>query len=142
MRARVGVAVAAVLAAIPVLLVGFWTHRVDAAFHDEIHGLAGWLSARGLDFVDYSTIDFAANIAWFVPFAVLFTVLLGRRRWPVVLVGAAAVSTAIELGQAYLLPERVGSPTDIVANVTGAALGVVLGVVLDRRLRRRSAVTA
>jgi len=69
-------------------------------------------------------LEFIANILLFVPAGVLLAVLLGpgRRRLAVAL--AVAVSVAIELVQGILLPARVASLGDIIANAAGALLGV------------------
>lgn len=65
-------------------------------------------------------IEFAANVALFVPLGFLLTALWSRP-WVGVLV-ALAVSAGAELVQ-LVLPARLASIRDVVANVIGAALG-------------------
>jgi glycopeptide antibiotics resistance protein len=145
MKSRLVSAAVLVVMLVPLLLVGFWGTRVDAAFHDDIVVFADWLAARGFDFVNYSFVDFVANMAWFAPFAALAVLVLGRRSWPVVLLAGVTLSVGIELGQAYLLPERVGTPLDVFANTIGTIFGVAVGVMaasllgLRRRVRVQTA---
>ena len=81
----------------------------------------------------YGVLGFASNVALFVPLGVLVAVQLSqRRRWLAVAIGAA-VSLAIELMQAALLPERFATGSDVVANTVGAAAGVLLFSLVDRR---------
>lgn len=84
----------------------------------------------------YGALEFGANILLFVPLGVLLGLQLpGRAAWVAVIAGAAA-SVAIELLQAALLPERVATPSDVVANTIGAATGVIIvGLVRRRRSR-------
>lgn len=143
MRSRILGAVILTLLGMPLLLVGFWGTRVDEPFREEVRALVAWIGGRGLEFVTYGVVDFAANILWFSPFAALAVVVFGRRWWPLVLAGGAAVSVAIELGQAYLLPARVGTPTDVLANVLGTGIGIAVGVLIRALVDRpRRAVTA
>jgi glycopeptide antibiotics resistance protein len=51
------------------------------------------------------------------------------RRWMIpAVVGAAALSTGIELTQAVEATGRFASATDVVTNTTGALLGLMLGL--------------
>ncbi|MFJ4037412.1 VanZ family protein [Microbacterium sp. NPDC090007] len=80
-------------------------------------------------------VDFALNVALFVPFGVMSSFLLGRRSAAVVAV-ALAVPIAVETVQALFLPARTASVADVVANVVGALTGAVLTGVIRRRLTR------
>lgn len=85
----------------------------------------------------YGWVEFAANVALFVPLGALLT-LLTRRPWH----GAAlalALSVAAELTQ-LAVPGRVASPRDVLANVLGATLGAGAAwlFVTPRRARRRA----
>jgi glycopeptide antibiotics resistance protein len=93
------------------------------------------------DWITFDRVEFAANIAMFIPLGVFFVLLLGRRRWFVAILLCAAISCAIEVSQGALLPTRVSDLGDIVANSTGGAAGSLLGVLamsmsLARRGRR------
>ncbi|WP_165314437.1 VanZ family protein [Agromyces protaetiae] len=79
--------------------------------------------------------EFLANIALFVPFGALIVLAWPKLGvWPPI-VAALVVSTVIELVQLGL-PSRVATISDVVANTTGAAIGVLLVMALrQRRLR-------
>ena len=66
---------------------------------------------------------------------VALAVLAGfRRRVVLAVFGAQAVLS--EVVQAVLLPHRSGDPWDVVADLTGVALGVLVGTALLRRWPR------
>lgn len=103
-----------------------------------VAAVTAWLrDDAGLSSVRQGWVEFAANIALFAPLGALVT-LAFRRRWAGVVV-ALVLSAGVELAQT-LLPGRVASPRDVVANVLGAALGaaVVLLLRAARRTRRRA----
>lgn len=82
------------------------------------------------------------NAAVFVPPGALLVLVAARwRRWawvavPIGLAGLAAYSVGIEMTQLGLARlDRACDVTDIVDNVTGAALGVLVGIVLAGVLR-------
>ncbi|WP_091230786.1 VanZ family protein [Microbacterium sp. 3J1] len=93
--------------------------------------LAGW----GVPFeVGYPVLEFAANIALFVPFGALVAAAWpALPAWKVVAAGAAT-SVVIELVQ-IALPTRYPTVSDVVANTLGAAVGFAL----VRWLRRGAA---
>ena len=76
------------------------------------------------------------NAVVFVPAGALLVLVAGRWRWawvavPVGLALLAAYSTAIELTQlAAARIDRACDVTDIIDNVTGAAVGVLIGLAL------------
>lgn len=85
-------------------------------------------------------LEIGANVLLFLPAGWLAAVLVGRgRRW-LVLLGGAAVSLTVELAQAVLLPGRVPSFRDVLANSVGVGLGVALASLLDRRRARAQPV--
>jgi glycopeptide antibiotics resistance protein len=98
------------------------------------HGLPTWIT--------FAAIEFAANILMFIPIGFFGALCLPRFRWLIIPVAIAA-STAIELIQSTRLPERVGTPRDVVANTLGAAIGMVtayLLVALVQRMARTRAI--
>src|SRR5207253_10075053 len=118
-------------------LVGMWPHPVD----DHID-VAGFLPVRwttgalGLTPVQgYEVVQFAANVALFVPFGALLLIWRNVTVAYATAAGAAA-SVVIELLQHLVRPERIASVQDVWANTLGAAVGA--GVVWVVR-RRRSA---
>jgi uncharacterized membrane protein len=90
------------------------------------------LQQAGLGAVRQGWVEFAANVALFAPLGALLVCAV-RRTWPALAV-ALAVSAGAELAQT-LLPGRLASPRDVVANVLGAAIGAG-AVLLVRRIRR------
>ncbi len=66
---------------------------------------------------------------------VSLAVVAGARRW---VVGAVFAAQAVlsEVVQATLLSQRSGDVLDVVADLTGVALGLLVGTVLLRRWRR------
>lgn len=93
--------------------------------------------------VDYSRFEFLANIALFVPIGVFLLLLFGAGGWWLALIASFAMTVGIESLQ-HEIPGRVPDQRDLIANGTGAAIGVAVALVLTlpatlRRRRRRSA---
>jgi cytochrome c biogenesis factor len=112
-------------------LVAFWPVRIDRdadALYAAITAAVPWLTE--------ARVEFAANIALFVPFGLLLVATL-RRRGTLALVLAIVVSTVMEAGQGLFLVERTPSVFDILANTTGAAVGIIIGLDLLRPPRSR-----
>ena len=82
----------------------------------------GWTS------LDFTRLEVLANIAVFVPVGVLAFLLVPRRAWPLSLFVGPAVSVAIETAQYVALPHRAATVGDVLANSTGATLGVILAI--------------
>ena len=92
-----------------------------------VRSVAQFISGFGLPFwLVFRVLEFGANIVMFVPFGVLVPLAFGRldRRvaWLTIAAGAG-LSMAIELSQ-LVIPGRVSSVLDVVANTLGAAVGV------------------
>lgn len=105
-----------------------WPTPVDASLHPLLSSIT-----RQVPWLTYARIEFAANVLLFVPFGFLFTLLLRRAHY-VVLPAAVVVTVAVESWQS-LIDERTSSVLDIVANVTGACLGILVAALV--RLARR-----
>ncbi|MBC7725580.1 MAG: VanZ family protein [Burkholderiaceae bacterium] len=119
-----------------VLTATMWPTPIDrgrsasiGSFLDRLHGwgLPGWF--------DYSTLEASANVAMFVPLALLLTLLLPTRAWWVVLLACPFLSVTIELTQLAVLPARFATISDVIANSTGAVIGVAAALVLRGALR-------
>ena len=116
-----------------VLVVGYLPSRVDGGLEPGVRRLLAWLQGLGApEWVNYDFIDFLANIGFFVPIGLVGALLLGRMRWLAIPLGAA-LSGALELGQALFLPERYASWSDVLANTVGAALGTLIAAAARRR---------
>jgi len=93
------------------------------------------------DWVTYSRVEFAANIAMFVPMGLFFLLLMGRRYWWLAVLLCLVATVSIETAQQGI-PGRISDPRDIVSNTFGGAVGVIVGLVLTWRpgaARRRAA---
>lgn len=115
--------------------VTLWPQLADDDGFDLVHTILTWLSSLGIG-LTYSVTEFLANIALFVPFGILVSLLLPRRpAWMVIALGLAT-STVIELAQLLFLPHRVSDVRDLVANTLGTALGVGILLLVARRRSR------
>ncbi|QEO15006.1 hypothetical protein FLP10_11715 [Agromyces intestinalis] len=94
-----------------------------------------------------SPVEWALNVAMFVPIGLLFAMLVGARRWLLALLSAAALSVAIEIAQ-IPIDDRISDPRDLAANSAGAAIGVAIAATgwlvgaIVRGLARPSAMVA
>lgn len=116
-------------------LFGWERGAVPRLILDPIEGAWGWDSIAWRPVID--------NVALFVPVGALATAVWWRRSPVLVWLGCVGLSVGIEAFQ-YLVPTgRVANAADVVANATGALLGVVLallvGVRRGPRAPRRSA---
>jgi glycopeptide antibiotics resistance protein len=97
--------------------------------------------------IDYSRFEFLANIALFVPVGMFLLLLFGAGGWWLALIASFAMTAGIESLQ-HEIPGRVPDDRDLVANGTGAAIGIVIALVLTlpatlrRRRRRRERAAA
>lgn len=121
-----------------VLLVGLLPSRVDGGVEPAVRRVLAWLQGLGApEWVNYDFADFVANVGFFVPIGLIAALLLGRM-WGLAIPLGAALSGALELGQALFLPERYASWTDVLANTLGAVVGALIGAAV-RAVRRRRA---
>jgi glycopeptide antibiotics resistance protein len=103
--------------------------------------LAAFASTPALAWIDFDVVEFTANVVMFVPMGVLFTLLLGLRRWWLALLIGVASTCFIE-GVQLFLPNRYSDVRDLVANTLGTLIGiaiVALVVVVGARRRRVAA---
>jgi glycopeptide antibiotics resistance protein len=105
------------------------------------HWSALWqISGAQPRFLTFDTVEWASNLVMFLPIGFLFAAAVRPplRHWVVPI--AAAGSVFIETVQ-LVVPERVSSASDVLANTAGALLGVMLLVHLTERYpcRRASA---
>ncbi|WP_431779997.1 VanZ family protein [Microbacterium aurantiacum] len=107
--------------AAPLAAIAFWPTPVDRGAAPLLRTVTRWIPV-----LTYDRIEFAANIALFVPFGVLVGLLV-RQTW-LVLPLAFLTTLGIESAQAILLDRRTPSVMDIIANVAGACVGVLIVV--------------
>lgn len=103
-----------------------------------VERVARVVAALGVPYgIAFRVLEFGANIVLFVPLGVLLPLVCGSCRprvlWATVLLGAL-FSTAIELVQ-LVIPGRVTSGFDVLANTLGTSFGVLL-LLLWRSTRR------
>lgn len=84
--------------------------------------------------VTYLGVEFTANIVMFVPMGLLFTLLLGVRRWWLALLIGVFATCLIEGIQSFM-PTRYSEVRDLVSNTLGTAVGIGI-VALTVRIRR------
>lgn len=92
----------------------------------------------GLEWVTFLHLEFAANVALFVPFGVLGVLLLGRSRWWLAMILGIVATVAIESAQQGIVG-RVSDPRDLIANGLGTVIGVFFALIVtigDARRRR------
>lgn len=131
--------VVGLLLALPVVgVLTLWpTHWLLRAKPRVLQGLR-WLHAREMfEWVYWTRLEVLANVAMFVPLAMLLVFVLGARRWWIALGLCLAATVGIEAVQHLFLPGRVASVKDIVANGVGALLGVALAAVVEAAVRAR-----
>jgi len=93
--------------------------------------LLRWFAAHpSTAWITFDRVEFAANVAMFVPLGVLAVLWFGVRAWWSAILIGALVSGAIESAQAALLSTRVADIRDIVANTAGATIGMLLMLLL------------
>ncbi|WP_251453566.1 VanZ family protein [Microbacterium sp. Marseille-Q6648] len=100
-------------------LIAIWPVPVDSGAGPLIRAIT-----RVLPVVTHARLEFGANILLFVPLGALLAVILARRYLVVPI--AFVTTVGIESVQALALDRRVPSVMDIIANVTGACLGLLL----------------
>lgn len=88
----------------------------------QSYGATRWL--------DYDSVEFAANILLFVPMGVFVVLLFGRRLWWAGIFAGVLASCWIELAQAIWFTDRVSDPRDLASNSIGTVVGVVLALLV------------
>ncbi|MEV8370921.1 VanZ family protein [Microbacterium sp. NPDC064584] len=102
-------------------------NRVDGdgmGVYRILYGLYGWGLPR---WITYQTVEVSANVIVMVPFGMLMALLLPRRLWWVAVIVCSAVSLSAEVVQA-LLPGRMPSASDWIANTAGGLAGAGIAV--------------
>lgn len=122
---------AAAVYAVFMALTAFWPTPVDQDAHASIQHILWVLHKYGMPHaINYSVVEFTANIALFVPVGLLVVAYFGIERWWLGFAAGFAASATIEFGQLIFLAERFPSIADVVANTTGAILGTVLALLV------------
>jgi len=101
-------------------LIAFWPTPVDRAAGSFLL----WLG-RVVPALNYTRVEFGANVLLFVPFGLLVAQVLRVHRYLAVALGFL-VSVGIEIVQWLALPARTPSIYDVMANTIGAAIGALI----------------
>ena len=96
-----------------------------------VNDIVARLSASA--WVDPHAIEFTANIALFVPFGLLLSLVLRRGQGWVAVLAGFGFSLLAELTQGLFLPGRSGTLSDVIANTAGTVIGAGIAVLLTRR---------
>ncbi|MEV8273267.1 VanZ family protein [Microbacterium sp. NPDC077184] len=120
--------------AVALSAIAFWPVPVDSGAGPLLRAIT-----RVFPVLTYDRIEFAANIALFIPFGVLVTQLV-RQAWLVLPLGFLT-TLMIETAQALLLDRRTPSILDLVANMAGVCVGLLV-VVFVRWLQEEHQVAA
>ncbi|WP_165069661.1 VanZ family protein [Marisediminicola senii] len=88
--------------------------------------------------VTYQRVEFTANVLMFIPIGMFFLLLFGRRGWFASVLAGVALTCTIEFAQLFL-PGRVSDISDIIANSTGTAIGVIIALIVTARRAREIA---
>lgn len=107
--------------AVALAAIAFWPVPVDSGAGPLLRAIT-----RVFPVLTYDRIEFAANIALFIPFGVLVTLLV-RQAWLVLPLGFLT-TLMIETAQALLLDRRTPSVLDLVANMAGVCVGLLVVV--------------
>ena len=128
------VLVAGVVGMVAVLME--YDHSVASGVVDAVEA---WLQGVGAPawVIASDRVEFALNVAMFVPVVFLASLVLPRQRWANWVVYGFVASCLVELVQGLYLPPRSAQFSDVVANTLGALIGAVLAGVLWWLLRRR-----
>lgn len=101
-----------------------------------VNAIGDWLQADlGVRGFGTGWIEFVANILMFAPLGFLLTLLFRRPLYGVLL--ALALSVGAEVAQ-IVIPSRVPTFRDILANALGAAIGAALAWLMVLRRERRA----
>lgn len=111
-------------------LIAFWPEPVDRGAAGFVHAIA-----RAVPGLTYDRIEFAANVVFFVPLGLLLSIILDRRLHLVLPIGVVA-TVSIEAVQSVMLAGRTASILDVLANTTGACVGMLIAAAVTPRLLR------
>ena len=126
--------VLAFLSAVYLAAVAWITLRArpyGAEVSDVLERLLAWFARHAATaWITFERVEFASNVAMFVPLGVFAVLWFGVRGWWTAPVLGLALSGAIELTQALFLDTRVPDARDLVANTLGAVVGMLLMLLL------------
>ena len=137
---RLQVVSAILLAAfvVVVAIITLWPGPPDPGGQQALKAFLSRAHQRGLlTLITFGGIEFGANVLMFIPIGTFGALALAKMRWLIV-PAAIAASAIIEVIQATLMPERFGTPQDVVANGLGALIGYLLACLVVQAVRART----
>ena len=124
----------AVLSAAYLWAVGWMTLRTAPYGSDlgrALNRLLAWFAEReSTAWITFDRVEFAANVAMFVPFGIFVVLWFDVRGWWLAPILGMLLSAGIEVVQWRFLDTRVADVRDLLANTTGAVLGMLLMLLL------------
>ncbi|MFJ5698458.1 VanZ family protein [Arthrobacter sp. NPDC093139] len=118
-------------------LVAFWPTPVDRPVAGKLQTVLFALHAAGLpQLINYNFIEFASNILMFTPIGVLAALAFPAFHRERIILAAFLASCGMEAGQLLFLHDRFPSAMDLVANTSGAMLGLWTLDKLEHRFRQ------
>ncbi|KNY06177.1 VanZ family protein [Microbacterium sp. GCS4] len=102
--------------------------RVEERMPDLLDLVLATAHRIGWDSLDFTRLEILANVLVFVPVGIFAFVLMPRRLWLLAVLLGPAISLGIELAQRLALPHRAATVSDVIANSSGALIGVALAV--------------
>ena len=121
-----------------VLLATMWPAPIDAGFSSTITRFLDVLHRNGIpEWFGYNKLEFSANILMFLPLGFLVTMILPAKTWWLALLMCPLLSVSIELTQGALLAARFATVSDVIANSSGALLGILFAVILRAFIYQR-----
>lgn len=101
-----------------------WPTPVDKDAGRHLTHTLAWLYAHGIPlWFSYPLLEWLSNVAMFLPFGFLVSVMLERGAWWKATVAGLALSTAIEMIQFLFFVQRTASVLDVLANALGTLVG-------------------
>jgi glycopeptide antibiotics resistance protein len=121
-----------------VLLATMWPAPIDAGFSGTITRFLEVLHRNGIpEWFGYNKLEFSANILMFMPVGFLATMILPAKTWWLALLMCPLLSVGIELTQGAFLAARFATVSDVIANSSGALIGILLAVMLRAFIYQR-----
>jgi hypothetical protein len=137
-RIRVVAAILLISFCSVIAVITFWPGPPDPVGQDALKNFLAQAHANGLPrWFSFGKVEFTANVLMFVPIGMFGALALPSRRWRIV-PAAFVASAAIEIAQAVSLPDRVGTPRDVISNSLGAMLGYLMSCWIVRAARHQA----
>lgn len=130
--------IAAALVLLALAAVVLWPAPIDGTRAERVRPLLDLLEAAGIPaWLSYGTLEFAANVALFVPVGFVVSRLLDGPLLRVAPLIGIALSAAAEGAQLLIVVQRTPDPRDLVSNTLGFAIGWLVVLVTRRRAQGR-----